>query len=77
MHVFPWIRIARESVHDESQEEIAENQCHFCMKMMENADQLMNHFQVDHSQFYNTMMTATNEKLTQNVERSQGVSYAR
>ena len=52
-----------ETVHDESQEDIAENQCHLCMKMIEKTDQLMNHFQVDHSQFYNTMMKTTYEKL--------------
>lgn len=64
--------------NEDYEEDLAEDQCHLCMKPVENQEQLMQHFEENHDGFYNSMMINISDKLslTEDERRIRGVSYA-
>jgi hypothetical protein len=50
---------------DETEDDLVENQYHFCMKCLENQDNLFEHFEMDHNKFYCTMMASFSENKTE------------
>ena len=58
---------AEQNEEEGEDEELVDNQCHFCMKKNECYDSLMSHFQTNHIGYYQELMTNAEDQIRSRV----------